>query len=212
MKLPDGSMAVLDTDSAMHIAYTDNERGIRLLKGQALFIVAKHQPAPFQVYAGGQRVTAVGTRFNVRVEDDGPAPKTRVALIEGIVRVARLTATGSATPDHRTSEITMTAGELFDSTRPGSLRVSASEAEGAAGWISGTLSFNDIPLGQAIAEINRYTARPIGLGDPKLANLRVSGVFKTGDSQHFAESMSDVFRLRVAHDERGNPLLLARPE
>jgi len=210
--LPDGSVAVLDTDSAMRIAYTDKERGIRLLKGQALFVVAKHQPAPFQVYAGSQRVTAVGTGVNVRVEGHGRSPKTSVALIEGVVRVAGLDSAGSAMPDRRTGEITMRAGELFDSARPGALRLSASEAEGAASWVSGTLSFNDMPLGRAVAEMNRYTARPIGLGGGDIANLRVSGVFKTGDSQHFAESMAEVFHLRVAHDARGNPLLLPGPE
>ena len=203
---------MLDTDSAMRIAYTGKERGIRLLKGQALFVVAKHRPTPFRVYAGTQRVTAVGTRFNVRIEDGGRIPKTSVALIEGVVRVARLKAAGSAMLDRRSGEVTMTAGELFDSVRPGSLRVSTSEAESAASWTSGTLSFNDMPLGQAIAEMNRYTARPIGLGDPKIASLRVSGVFRTGDSQHFAESMSEVFHLRVAHDARGNPLLLPPSE
>lgn len=210
--LPDGSVAVLDTDSAMRIAYTDKERGIRLLKGQALFVVAKHQPAPFRVYAGSQRVTAVGTRFNVRVESEGRSPKTSVALIEGVVRVAGLNSAGSTMPDRRTGEITMRAGEIFDSARLGALRISASEAEGAASWVSGTLSFDDMPLGQAVAEMNRYTARPIGVGDRGIANLRVSGVFKTGDSQHFAESMAEVFHLRVTHDERGNPLLLPRPE
>ncbi|NWM49735.1 hypothetical protein GY641_25540, partial [Escherichia coli] len=87
--------------------------------------------------------------------------------------VARLKAAGSAMLDRRSGEVTMTAGELFDSVRPGSLRVSTSEAESAASWTSGTLSFNDMPLGQAIAEMNRYTARPIGLGDPKIASLRV---------------------------------------
>ncbi len=41
--LPDGSIATLDTDSALKIGYTTAERGVRLLRGQALFEVAKHK-------------------------------------------------------------------------------------------------------------------------------------------------------------------------
>ena len=38
--LPDGLAVVLDTDSAVEVAYTNIERGVRLVRGQALLEVA----------------------------------------------------------------------------------------------------------------------------------------------------------------------------
>jgi len=84
ISLPDGSTATLDTHSSLDVLYSETERGIRLLSGQALFEVAKHRTPPFQVYAAGRRITAVGTTFNVRLDGQ----RLRVALIEGKVRVA----------------------------------------------------------------------------------------------------------------------------
>lgn len=72
------------------------------------------------------------------------------------------------------------------------------------------LVFNDTPLGEAVAEMNRYAAHPILLADPSLANLRISGVFKTGDPEHFAESVSEAFPVAIAHTPDGSPQLKSR--
>ncbi|MGI9170655.1 MAG: FecR family protein, partial [Caulobacteraceae bacterium] len=81
--LADGSIVTLDTDSDLEVAYSAGERGVHLLRGQALFEVAKGQRAPFQVYAKGQRITAVGTVFDVRLDGDA----VKVSMVEGVVRV-----------------------------------------------------------------------------------------------------------------------------
>ncbi len=202
--LPDGSIATLDTDSALKIGYTTAERGVRLLRGQALFEVAKHKSIPFQVYAGDRRITAVGTRFNVRLDGGGPGAKVSVALLEGVVQVANVSPADHSAP---AQVITMAAGEMLEARAKEPVRIISTDTDRLASWRSGQLTFDDAPLGSAVAEMNRYTNRPILLTDPKLAALRVSGVFRTGDPEHFAETMAEVFPIRIDHDSAGHPVL-----
>ena len=83
VKLPDGSVVTLNTDTVLRTRADKGQRLLFLDKGQAYFKVA-HDPAhPFVVAAGGRTVTALGTQFDVRV---GPR-EFRVTLVQGKVRV-----------------------------------------------------------------------------------------------------------------------------
>jgi transmembrane sensor len=202
--LPDGSTAALDTNSVLEVAYTPAERHVNLVRGQALFEVAKHKPAPFLVVAGNRRITAVGTKFNVRVDDAGPNARASVTLIEGVVRVATIGEAGVGAP---AQTITLAAGQWLNASAAAPMRLAAADIDRVASWRDGVLSFEDRPLGQAVAEMNRYTNRPITVADTRLAGLRVSGVFKTGDPEHFAETMAEVFPITVDYDNLGRPVL-----
>lgn len=84
--LADGSVMELNTDSQVQVNYSDVVRKIRLLRGEAHFVVA-HEPGwPFEVYAGRGRVKAVGTAFSVRLTDD----RVKVTVFEGKVDLATL--------------------------------------------------------------------------------------------------------------------------
>ena len=50
----------------------------------------------------------------------------------------------------------------------------------------------------------------IVLADPKLAAIRVSGVFHTGRPEDFVKSMTAAFPIRVAHHDAGSITLEAR--
>ena len=203
--LADGSVVTLDTDSAIKVNYTDRERGVRLLRGQAFFQVAKHKPAPFQVYAAGQRITAVGTRFDVRVGADADHAALHVALIEGVVKVARLT---SAETNGQGPSVTLAPGQVLEDAGAGAPeRVINVDPDPWTSWRRGVLEFNDVRLDSAVSEMNRYTDRPIKIADPSLAKLKVSGVFKTDDPEHFAQVLAEAFPIKVTHDPAGAAVL-----
>lgn len=193
--LPDGSIATLNTDSVLKVAYSGSERGVRLLRGQAFFEVAKNKTRPFQVYAADRRITAVGTVFDVRL--DGEAVK--VALVEGVVRVAPMK-TGP-------KPVTMKPGEVLASLPQAPLQVGAADIKRETSWRRGVLVFDDVPLAEAVAEINRYTSRPVKLAEPDIGGFRVSGVFRTGDPDHFAMTMAEVFPLHAERGWDGSPEL-----
>ena len=194
--LPDGSAIVLDTASAVEVAYTNVERGVRLLHGQALFEVAKHQPLPFRVHAGSRIITAVGTRFDVRLFGSPDTPTVRVALLEGAVNVTNANRASLETAS-------MVAGEVLQAPPAAPMRVRPGNTEALASWESGVLVFNDRPLGEAVEEMNRYTTRPIVLADESSRDLRVSGVFHTSDPEHFAATIAETFALRLNREQDG---------
>lgn len=207
IRLPDGSVATLDTDSRIRVAYSDKQRGIYLLKGQALFEVAHGKPMPFQVYAKGQRITAVGTVFNVRIEGDD----VRVSMVEGTVKVRTLPPP-NAPADLPVKELTLTAGQTIVAAPAQPLVAKPVPVRDVATWKGGVLVFNDTPVSEAVAEINRYNTKSIAIADAAVGNYRVSGVFKSNDPERFAAAMADVLPIEVTHGPDGAPTLRAKGE
>lgn len=190
--LADGSVVTLNTATAVHVAYEAAERKVRLLNGQALFAVAHGQPTPFRVYAGDKVVTAVGTVFDVRVEDE----EVSVSVLEGAVRVDSGSTLAAA------AEM-LVAGQALMSRPDGAVSVKQVDVERLASWRSGLLSFEDTPLAEAVAEVNRYTHRPITLADPRLGEYRVSGTFRVGEPERFARFMTQLFPLALESSASG---------
>ncbi|ODP39012.1 FecR family protein [Sphingomonas turrisvirgatae] len=205
ISLPDGSVATLDTDSQLRVGYSDRERAVYLLKGQALFQVAHGKPQPFRVYARGQRITAVGTVFNVRLEGD----RVRVAMVEGVVKVSARALPGTL-PGAPAREVTLTAGEETVAAPAAPMVVRPVAVREVAAWRGGQLIFNDVPLADAIAEVNRYTVRPIALADAAVGRYRVSGVFTSTDPEAFARAMTEVLPVEMTRAERGELALRER--
>ncbi|MDR3511362.1 MAG: FecR domain-containing protein [Caulobacteraceae bacterium] len=203
VSLPDGSLATLDTASEIEVAYSAGERGVRLVKGQALFEVAKHKAAPFRVYAAGRRITAVGTQFDVRLEDRG----LRLTLVEGRVRVDGPTPlfSGAIAPAMQVG-----AGEMLEA-RNDTTTIRPTDPARQTSWRNGLLLFQDEPLEQAVDEVNRYTTTPIRIEGPIGRDYRVSGVFEAGDPLRFARNLAEVFPLQVAVRPDGAPVVTLRP-
>lgn len=205
LTLPDGSVATLNTDTVLKIAYHDGERGVRLVRGQALFEVAHNKRVPFRVYAGDRRITAVGTVFDVRLD----GRRVKVALVEGAVKVAAIQS--KAAPGRPVEQVQMTAGEVLDSPGPDApMRVAAADTEKSISWRSGVVEFSGEPLARAVAEMNRYTTRPIEIADPAAGSYRVSGVFRTGEPEMFARMMTQVFPLDAQQAADGSITLRKR--
>jgi transmembrane sensor len=197
-KLPDGSVATLDTDSAVQVDFSAQERTVRLLKGQALFEVAKHRPIPFRVYAGDRRITAVGTQFDVRLD----GRRLRVTLIEGRINVA-----DAAPQQSPHTHMTLTPGEELDEQAGQSMLVTRADVAKVQSWKDGLVVFEDEPLSEAVAELNRYSAKAIVIGDPSISNLRVTGVFNTDQSDRFAQILTETFPVSATYDSATGTVL-----
>ncbi len=192
IQLPDGSELTLDGDSALMGRFGADARDIQLQRGRALFTVAPDKARPFAVTAAGRRVVAVGTRFDVNLLADGLS----VTLLEGRVNVESV--------DSSTTPIALMPGQQFIERR-GIIDIRTLEAagEGATAWREGFIRFDDQPLSEAVAIMNRYSIAQIAIPDPKIGALRISGQFRAGESQRFAEALADVHGLRmVSQGER----------
>jgi transmembrane sensor len=74
-------------------------------------------------------------------------------------------------------------------------------------WRYGRMILDDVRLGDAVADLNRYGGVQIVLADSNLAAIRVSGVFHTGRPGDFAESIVAAFPLKIARQDDSNIVL-----
>ncbi len=171
LTLPDGTQVVLDTRTSVVTRYSPKRRVVELETGQALFRVQPDASRPFVVHAGGGTVTAVGTAFQVRAET-----AATVTLLEGKIRVAW--PGGDAQPLQTT---TLAPGQQLRYQRDGQWSSTHVDPATASAWTSGNLFVRGWQLDDLVEEMNRYSTIQVRLGDPTLAELRISGAFRTGD-------------------------------
>jgi transmembrane sensor len=214
MVLDDGSRLSLNTHSRVRVDMDSRRRTVDVDEGEALFEVAKDPLRPFVVRAAGSEVVAHGTVFSVRLMADRAQTGRAldVTLIEGRVTVqAESGKAGGLAP---AAPVEMRPGDRVR-LAPGPdahamQRVDRPRLEGVTAWKRNEAVFDDVVLGDAVAEMNRYDRRPIVLvGAPSLALLRVSGTFRIGDTASFARSVADLHGLVVR--ERAGRLELANP-
>lgn len=198
--MDDGSRITLNTNSHLAVSVSKSRRRVELEHGEAFFEVAPDPSRPFVVVAGGRRVTAVGTQFSVRRDGD---------LVEVIVTEGKVRMDDGTRRSSRGEPVLLTAGYIAHSTRSG-LRVeqkSLQDAESRLSWRFGVLKFRDLPLGEAVAEFNRYNARKIVIADPAVAALRIEGNFRPTQVQAFVRLLESGFPVRVVTE--GDRIVLA---
>jgi transmembrane sensor len=186
-RLADGSIVTLNTDSRVEVGGWGRERPVRLARGQAYFQVAKDARRPFIVSAGQDRVTAVGTAFDVRVDSE----RLAVTLVEGRVRIVGPTPHGERT-------VEMTAGSQLVADAQTNWQVSEVDTAQAASWLRGQLVFDGQPLSAVVTEMNRFSTRKLRVADPALARTPISGVFRTGEVDAFARALQGYGLARVS--------------
>lgn len=207
IRLPDGSTLQLDTATQAQVRLYKDHRDVHLAEGQAMFTVQAHANRPFNVRAGAVRVTVVGTRFSVRHTGTGlGAGSTIVEVESGHVRVAPTTP-----PYASTSPVELIAGQSVTANAGGQLQaVSRLPPSSVASWRSGRISFNDTPLADALAEMERYGDTGLTLRDPAIAALRLGGSFDARRTATFSQALP--FLLPVRLQSAGEKLeIVSRP-
>ena len=159
--LADGSRVMLNSASALKVAYSANERKVTVQAGEVMFETAA-DPRPFVVESAGEAVRGSAATFSVR--RDG-----RVVLAQGEAKVG----------DHKLTV--------------------APDAGAQTAWQRGKLIFNGKPLGQVLAELERYQHGRILLSDNKLAALEVSGVFDLDEPQALLRTLEQRYGLKVTY-------------
>ncbi|MBM3851948.1 MAG: DUF4880 domain-containing protein [Verrucomicrobia bacterium] len=215
LDLPDGSVVHLNTDSRVEIAYTSDQRQVRLLRGEALFEVAKDRSRPFVVSTGSVQVRAVGTAFNVRLRSQA----VEVVVTEGSVRVEN-PATPAAAPVRSSaapSANLLTAGQKLtvDLTSPATapsipVTVTPAAVKRALAWQQQRLEFDSAALPEMVAEFNRYSRHQLVIADPRLEQKRFGGSFPASDHRTFVRLLETHFGV-VAESRNGQTQLRLAP-
>ncbi|WP_233840165.1 FecR family protein [Dyella sp. 2HG41-7] len=188
VQLADGSSIVLDTDTDVVVRYSARTRRVDLLRGQAQFSVHGNREWPFVVHAGHGTVTAVGTEFQIRLNDD----TTDVALLHGKLAITALSSQGDA------QNASLTGGQSLSFDQGGHITpVHALDAQKTQGWTQGKLFVHDWRLPQLLAEMNRYSTTQLTIGDPALQDIHISGIFRANDQQTFLLLLQQGWSIRA---------------
>jgi transmembrane sensor len=86
--------------------------------------------------------------------------------------------------------------------------VTPAEIERALSWQGLRLEFVDMPLGDVVAEFNRYNLRKLVVGDAKTAAILVGGNFRADNVDAFVRLLDSSFG--VTAFQRGSAIVLRR--
>ena len=201
--LPDGSVAQLNTDSALDLAFTATERRVTIARGEVFFNVTQDPARPFIVTSGAVAVRAVGTAFNVRQR----SASVDVLVTEGSVRVDDSQGGHSLLPPTGATPALLSAGELAvvpaTAATPATVaRLSAPATQRALAWQERRLEFDAVPLAEVVAEFNRYNRQQLVIDDPALAAKRFSGTFRADGYESLVRLLEANFAVTARRNDR----------
>ncbi len=218
--LEDGTRMSLNTSTRVRVALASSKRTVSVEEGEALFEVAKDPRRPFVVRVSDREVIALGTVFSVRLTPTGEIGREAldVTLIEGQVSVRA--ASRASDKAAETRPVLLKPGDRLRLSEPGGRAAKGSQrvtmqmdrphVYQLMAWRRSEAVFDDVPLSDAVTEMNRYSRQPIVVvGDESFKGLRISGLFRTGDNVAFARAVAVLHGL-VVHDRHDRVELVPR--
>jgi len=195
--LPDGSLIELNSRSQVRVNFHDDQRGIELTQGEAMFTVEHDSRRPFVVAAGAGQVTVTGTRFDVRRDTQ----ETRVVVEQGRVKV-----------QGRDSDfVSLTAGLATRIDAQGRVApAQAVDVQALTAWRSGKLVFNDARLSEVAEQVSRYRQRPLTVGSAAVGNLRLTSVFKSDNTEALLKALPSILPVAIRTRDDGSQEIIAR--
>ncbi len=183
LKLADGSVVELDADSALSVAFSAGQRRISLHRGRAFFQVASDPSRPFVVAADNGEIRALGTAFSVKI---APAGLVQVAVSEHAVAVSL----GGDT-------VRLDEGRALAYGAGGIGEMAPADIASQLGWRQDRLFFQEAPLREVVADLDRYRPGRILILDDDLADLPVTGFFHAGQTEAALQTIEATLPVRL---------------
>lgn len=210
MNLPDGSTVTLGGDTHLRIAFSNEQRQIELTRGEAFFTVAQDPQRPFRVESGNASVTAIGTAFNVRLNQD----RVLVAVVAGRVAVEQKSSPISiAWLSPKTApSVPLNPGQQasVDARKGVALAPVLPDPNSATAWRSGRQTFRGEPLRYVVEDVNRYADKPLVIEDETVGELRFTGTVLNDNVVGWTASLDNVFGVEAI--EEAERILLRKKE
>ena len=207
VRLSDGSIVELGSDSGIAVRYSAGERALELLRGQAVFTVAKNPNRPFVVRAGSGSVTAIGTVFNVRRD----AGDVRVRVLEGTVAVRPQSEEAVAIERVAAASAValVTAGSQTSYSKEGAMAaVEAADVHAGLAWRTGVLTLVNRELSDVIQEVNRFVQNEVAIGDSSIGAFRFTGTVYPDKIDEWLEGLTQGYPVKVVRVAGRTILLL----
>lgn len=197
LTLAGGSTLTLDTATRVRIAQGSGDRLLELVHGKVfLNILSANRPLTLSI--GGLAMRMAWGAFGL--ESLGEAPITafvtngQLAVSQGRGlwgRPRALTLSANRT-------ITLPLGA--DLGKADVRAMNADDVDKLLAWRDGMLSFGDETLATAVRAFDRYGPIRIMVADPRLAQQKITGLFKANDPTGFATAIASSFGAAVSRD------------
>lgn len=201
--LPDGSTVSLGGASTLTTRFSDDERHVELDNGEAFFQVTHNPQRPFVVSVGDVSIHDIGTAFDVR----RTGQRVTIAVTQGRVQITDSRGTAGA----GAGGLEAVAGQLVSyDPATSAMSVGSITPEQATAWRDDRLEFINEPLGVVVANVNRYSMRPVHIADADLEGLAFTGTVKADAIDSWLGALPQIFPLRVS--ENADQVTLSRSE
>jgi transmembrane sensor len=190
VRLPDGSRVTLAPRTSLLVPgdFGRDARNVSVV-GEAYFEVVPAPHTPFTVDAAGARTRVLGTAFSVRRYANDTA--TRVAVATG--RVAVVGASKARTRIRPT--LVLSAGMVGIVTDSTTVVEERRDVAPYITWTNGAIDFNEAPIPQVLAELERWYGITFVLTDSTLARRHLSATLnyhERGDMLNALKQLLDV--------------------
>ncbi len=223
--LADGSRVTLNSAATVEVDLRKHRRVIHLLRGEALFQVSHDPQRPFDVYADGHVVRAIGTEFNV----DLLAHYAAVTVLQG--RVAVMSAAQADLPTRPAWSVPAHIGALRAPLRlerfpapAGALILGVAQEvlitpqglsapravrhlAATTAWTHRQLVFEARPLGEVVDELDRAGSTRIVIASAALRARKVTGVIELDDPGSLLRFLTDVPGAVVQRNRAGQSVV-----
>lgn len=178
--LPDGSEIILGAKSRVELVFTESERRVTQVEGDAVYRVSKDPERPFIVISNGTEIRVLGTVFEVARRHNA----LQVVVAEGHVSVSNT----------QFSE-ELVADQFLRVEENGSfLNIQTTDAKHFASWRQQRFIFQQTSVAEIVSVINRYRQHPIKFSHPKIGQQKVSASFRLEQLNQFLDA------LKVSHN------------
>ncbi|MDP4984491.1 FecR family protein [Pseudoalteromonas tunicata] len=182
--LADGSQITLGADSKISVVFKPKKRAIELLQGIAVFKVAKDPKRPFVVSHHGHSATAIGTEFVVKAH----LSHVSVAVLEGKVAVMAA---------NNPNGLTLELGEQAELDQHSPLTKQPYNLQQELEWQSPLLEYHDVPLGEVLHDIRRFTTLNIYLADNDIAAYKYSGQIHHDKVEQWLSALPHLYQINL---------------
>ncbi len=212
-RLPDGSIMRMNENTEVHVSFDENLRSIDLVRGEAVFTVMHEAIRPFDVVARGVNIRAVGTEFNVKINESGLS----LLVTEGTVSVTRNNPStlnvsqdldpGSVAPvieevnfvsQGERAEINLSPNlpeGLNNSINVDIAGTNNDEIQDFLSWRSDLLVLGGGTLADIASEFEQKTGAILFIESQELNDLRIGGRFPSNDIHAFLQLLESSFNI-----------------
>jgi transmembrane sensor len=205
VRLADGTLVRIDRNSSIEVHFDKHERRIEVIRGHALFDVGKDAARPMLVSVGDHVLQDIGTVFDVRRDATGDT----LTVINGRVRV--LSASRASPGEARSVDgdahmrpnavADLVAGQQVEMHAVDVGPVHVGHIEQVTAWLPSDIRFQHESIGDVARRFNAYTTKPLVIEDPRIAAMRISGVFHANNPETFITYLSTLDNVGIVRED-----------